>query len=356
MMDFHVVGAGPAGLFAALAAAKNSANVIVSEEHKDIGLPVHCSGLISVSGFEELNKIVKYKKIIINKIYCAKIYTKNNYLEIKYHSPKAYLVDRREIDYQAYQNASEEGVKFEQKKIRSIADLKAKKILGADGPISTIAKIFDFPPIKKFVFCYQGEYKYHNEDKKTVELYFDKELFGGFFGWKIPINEELAKIGFGVTNQNLFKAKKAFLAKLCVLDQKPLNSFIAPIPLRMRAKTTKTTSKYFVSLAGDSAGQTKASSGGGIYFGAMCGFLAGKYYEDNKKYEIEWKKNYYFDLYLHQIIQKIIEKSSNRQLDLILDYIKILKIDKYLEKYGEMDRLTKMFEIKKMIDYFNMVL
>ncbi|MCX8163473.1 MAG: NAD(P)/FAD-dependent oxidoreductase [Candidatus Micrarchaeota archaeon] len=356
MIDVHVIGAGPAGLYAAIQGAKNSLNVLVSEEHKKIGLPVHCSGLISASGLEQLNKIVKYRNIIKNEIKCAKIYSRNNSMELCYNYPKAYVVDRKEIDYQAYEFAIEQGVKIENKKISQIQDLKSCNIVGADGPISTIAKLFNFPSIKKFAICYQADYKIKNIEKHTVEIYLDKELFGGFFGWKIPIDEESAKIGFGITqNLDFFKTKKIFLARFPTLGQIS-KSFTALIPLELRAKTAMKNAKYNINLAGDSAGQTKASSGGGIFFSAMCGTLAGKYYNSANKYEEEWKKKYYVDLLLHQLIHKNIEKSTNKDLDRTIDLIKKLKIDKYLKKYGEMDQLTKMFEIRKVMDYFSLAL
>ena len=51
--DIVVVGGGPAGLSAARAAAEKGAEVLLIEEHEQIGLPEHCFGMISgeLSGY-----------------------------------------------------------------------------------------------------------------------------------------------------------------------------------------------------------------------------------------------------------------------------------------------------------------
>ena len=55
--DVHVVGGGPAGCFAGIAACLDGKKVLLSEEHNKIGEPEACSGLISKSGLEALREI-----------------------------------------------------------------------------------------------------------------------------------------------------------------------------------------------------------------------------------------------------------------------------------------------------------
>ena len=46
-LDVAVVGAGPAGLYAALLLAEEGFDVGVLEEHSVVGVPAHCTGVIS---------------------------------------------------------------------------------------------------------------------------------------------------------------------------------------------------------------------------------------------------------------------------------------------------------------------
>jgi geranylgeranyl reductase family protein len=50
-----VVGAGPAGLEAATVLAAQQRSVLVLEEHAGIGEPVHCTGVIGLDAFDELD-------------------------------------------------------------------------------------------------------------------------------------------------------------------------------------------------------------------------------------------------------------------------------------------------------------
>src|SRR5918993_860362 len=55
MHDVIVIGGGPAGLMAARTLAENGHDVVVLEEHAEIGRPVHCTGLIGLEAFDELD-------------------------------------------------------------------------------------------------------------------------------------------------------------------------------------------------------------------------------------------------------------------------------------------------------------
>ena len=55
MHDVIIVGAGPVGLYAARLCEQAGMDFLVIEEHKNIGKPVHCSGLVS----RNLEKFVK---------------------------------------------------------------------------------------------------------------------------------------------------------------------------------------------------------------------------------------------------------------------------------------------------------
>ena len=70
-MTTTIIGAGPAGCYAAWKLVKKGIPVKVIEEHDKVGLPLQCTGLVS----DNLEKAIKFPKdIIINKIKYAKFF------------------------------------------------------------------------------------------------------------------------------------------------------------------------------------------------------------------------------------------------------------------------------------------
>src|SRR5947207_12801149 len=64
MKDAIIVGAGPAGLYTGLLLVMEGSDVIVLEEHEDVGLPTHCT--VIVSG--ETNQLYKIPgEVVLNR-------------------------------------------------------------------------------------------------------------------------------------------------------------------------------------------------------------------------------------------------------------------------------------------------
>src|SRR5437867_211922 len=64
MYDVLVVGGGPAGLYTAFRIAEEKLDVIVLEEHAEIGAPTHCTGIVS----GETNRLYKVpEEIVLNR-------------------------------------------------------------------------------------------------------------------------------------------------------------------------------------------------------------------------------------------------------------------------------------------------
>ncbi len=55
MRDVAIVGAGPAGLTAARILASRGHDVVVLEEHREVGVPVHCTGVLGLDAFSEFS-------------------------------------------------------------------------------------------------------------------------------------------------------------------------------------------------------------------------------------------------------------------------------------------------------------
>lgn len=346
MLDVHIIGAGPSGSVAALSALRKGYNVTISEEHNCSGLPMHCSGLFSKTGLDSLREFFDYKKLIINPIKGAIIDFAGERVEIKTTGNIAYVCDRTALDQEIANNAINEGVKVEYgKRIANIDQLKAKIVIGADGPFSNVAMNFNFPKISKYASTIQGYFRYAsgvNDCSDSVQVYLDNEKFPGFFGWVIPHNEEIAEIGAGVTLPNNVSRAWDNILKITGVDKKECKPKGAVIPIRVRSRTALRKGKYKVCLVGDAAGQTKATTGGGVIFGSNCARYAGMLCNSPLRYELEWRMRFGLNLFIHKSIQSALESYDNLQIARLGKTIRKLGIDNYLSNHGHMDMPMKM--------------
>jgi len=355
MTDVHIVGAGPSGLFAGISALREGKSALASEEHARVGEPEACSGLISKSGLEALRASagVDYSRARINTISSAKIVCGNEDLQapgawrdsrrsrvefvIKPKEETAVLISRQEFDSLAAEKFVEEGGKLELGK-KVTRDFEADCIIGADGPASLVAERFGFPKIKSYVASMQGDFAYGCEDAHCATLYLSSKDYPGFFGWVIPKNESEAKIGLGVAlPRHPLAYYRRFLGKLGV-KAKPSHEFAAVIPTSVRAKTAKRVGKLTVLLAGDAAGQVKATTGGGVFFGASCGWLAGKNIGEPEKYEKAWRAQYGLDLALHSHLRAALDMAGGQPPSVMVSAAKALFFEELMSEKGKMDR------------------
>ncbi len=272
MNDVVVVGASACGALAAKSAVVNGANTLLLEEDASPGKFHKCSGLYSKKGLQSLG--INFKPFIVNEIKGANIHAGNHVFTVSKRDTIALVLNRQQLDEALCRDAVTAGAKLElgqritrRTTANGVASGKAefsfRYLIGADGVASSVAYLYNFPPIGhgNIAMCYEAEYDNCNLiEKDKVDVFLDSKLFPGFFGWIIPSGGKKARIGFGTTKHAAVKNafEKFFqipLVKKLIGDEK-LRDFWHPIPLRVRKKTEIEN----VLLVGDAAGQTKSTS------------------------------------------------------------------------------------------------
>src|SRR3989338_8856030 len=111
MHDVVVVGAGPAGCYAASLLGRKGLKVCVLEEHADIGEPVDCSGVMGAEYFDLLQLPDSLKLGEIR----ALNFVSPSRLEVHFlpPSPLAYVLDRAALDRAIAEKTLAAGVSFE---------------------------------------------------------------------------------------------------------------------------------------------------------------------------------------------------------------------------------------------------
>ncbi len=198
-----IIGGGPVGCYLGELLAKAGKDVSIYEEHSEIGKPVQCTGIVT----REISKLIKLdKKLIINEVDKVRVYSKNNKIEVPIDD---IVLDRARFDKYLAKKAKENGAKiflnhkfigvrkggyavFADKK-EKITKVKAEKIIGADGPLSEVAKSNNMFGKREFYVGMQATAK-GKWDKNAYEVYFGS-ICPGFFAWILPESDKIARIG-----------------------------------------------------------------------------------------------------------------------------------------------------------------
>lgn len=326
-----IIGAGPAGSYSAYLLAKSGHEVNVYEEHKKIGDPIQCSGVITPA----LDSLLKIKKeIIVNKIKKFRFYSPND-KSFEVGIKPDYVFDRGELDRYIASLAEKSGARFINKRFidmgRNDGKIKLKfndgfsetdKLIGADGPYSQVAKSAGLFGNRKYITGMQARCKIPEHDKYVTDIF----LGYGEFAWLIPENENVARIGL-VSEKNPSEEFKRLINRC---NAKLINYQSGMIPLYNSKLKTEKKNVY---LIGDAATMVKASSHGGIAFSMIAGQCLSKSINENKSYEKLWKKELGFNLYLHLKIRNTLLKFNNEDYNKLVEYFSQEKLKKVLSSH-----------------------
>lgn len=281
-VDVTVIGAGPSGLIASRYLTDAGYRVNIIEEHKAVGRPIACAGLIGSDFFSHFKKF-DVKDSIKNRIDGAIVYLENDSFEIE-RKGVSFVVDRAAFDQCLSSgldiSLGEKFLSFERKDDNITINtnkrsIKSGLLIGSDGPSSKIrAQEFNFN--LRYFKGYQVRVKADLSLENFVEVHIQRP----FFNWIIPEGDGIFRVGtVSDDSQSLHK----FLRKKKI-KEKPIEVQAGIIPVG-RGEIYR--DKVF--LLGDAACQVKPLSGGGVYYGALASeclsesIISGNYNDYPKK-------------------------------------------------------------------------
>jgi geranylgeranyl reductase family protein len=283
--DVVIVGGGPAGSSAALAAATAGARVLVVDRRETIGSPVQCAEFLA------RNVVLEQrfpKEAIAQDVERSRTYLRDR--EVSVRRNPGCILNRDVADALLWERASEAGaVTRANTRVTGIetgpgqdhtvamseggevGSATAKVLIGADGPRSTVGAAMGVQN-HKMVVANQVTVPLR-EPSADTEVYL-APVFAGGYAWLFP-KGDLANVGVGVDvalGASPMRAMAVFLDLLGERVGEPIRSTggLIPVggPLTMRLDRTL--------LAGDAAGLTHPITGGGIHQALESGKLAGE--------------------------------------------------------------------------------
>jgi geranylgeranyl reductase family protein len=314
-----IIGSGPVGCYAASLLADNF-KVSVFEEHKSVGLPVQCTGIVTQEIFDF---VPRKNDFVINEAMNLRIFAPNNkHLDLKLEKPDI-ILDRQKFDNYFYNQAKNKGVSFvfnhrfikADGSVAFIKDLKSGRVkkfkfshlIGADGPLSSVAKNAGLYNNRKFFIGLQAVIKRKNNN--LIDFYPSRQGFG----WAVPEDKNTLRVGFA------FKAnpKEQFENLLKKYKGKIIAKQGGLIPI---FNPSASFSKQNTLLIGDAAGFVKATTGGGLVLGLKSAEILAKSINNSLSYEAGVYLHLIPSLWLNLKMRNVMDSFSSEDWnDLIKD-------------------------------------
>ena len=282
--DVAVVGAGPAGSRTARNLARSGLRVRLLEEHRTVGVPSHCSGLISLRTLREAEI---GEEAAIHRITGAFVHTQSGIqAALGGEKTQAVAIDRVRWDQTLAEQAQWAGVEMVRARLTNVerenshvklrvqtdgrdSTMTARMVVGADGTHSRVARTLGLARPAEYAYNLGIEGRLSPGAGAEwlddfVHVFVGRELAPGWFGWIIPTGDGVVRVGIGSSGREkpiecyrrLAQAFPDLFARI-----EPCRMYGGTIPLTFAPRSFDDN----VLLVGDAAGQVKPFSGGGIY-------------------------------------------------------------------------------------------
>ena len=354
-----IVGGGIIGLYLARELSRNGIDTELFESKRRIGEGAErASGILSKAGLERLG--ISPGRSLVNELDGVVVESNGRVMRVRSRNTEAYVLDRGIMAESMAREAIDAGAtihtgrRLSIPELRALADEEANILVGADGAVSSVARGFGFDGIEEHILTYKAEFSGARiRDTRSVGLVFSKDIAYRFFGWIVPYSDSKVEVGVGTSVKGGMNSREAFdrlvrigMVREYISDAECVGRHASIIPIARRRHTVIGN----VMLVGDAAGQTKATTGGGIVFGMSCANVAvesiSRHIERGAPlgyYERAWRSRYGLDLRMHDILHTFYSEFDG-SFSRIIGMANRLGIDRFFSTYGDMDSPSLMLK------------
>jgi len=286
MKDLIIVGAGPAGLYTALRTAEEGLDVVVLEEHPEIGVPTHCTGIVSA----ETNRLYKIpEEVVLNRPpSCLVISPGGRVAELEDPGEEIAVLDRAGFDRALAASVVEaggvvrtscrvdhvyNGGRFVEVETDRGERLRARALVLGCGVTYRFHPVLGSRLPSPILHSAQMEFAAAPSEK--LEVHVGRDVAPRGFAWLVPFRRgDAAYVKAGVL---LWGDARAYLEKFLTRPSiaSRLQETTGEIVRRLLpiAPVAKSYADRVVAV-GDAAGLTKPVSGGGIFYSLLSAQFA----------------------------------------------------------------------------------
>jgi digeranylgeranylglycerophospholipid reductase len=362
-IDVAIAGAGPAGLAAAEAAARNGVRVVVLEKNYEIGSPIRTSGGSFIGDMQDLGIPAR----LYHEIRSCRFLSPNNSVRFAYETPQACVIDVRGV----YQHLAERaaaagatlmlgttalepisqadrvtGVKIRNR--RGIEEEIFSRILidaaGYRAPLLQKAGVTS--TCKRFGVGAEYDLYAPHCDQDEAVLIVGGAVAPSGYAWVFPWGRERARVGVGVIHPDASANPEDYLNTLIegaerfgvdLRGAQPLEYHHGLIPSDGMCERFAGNG---ILGAGDAAGQPSALLGEGIRWAIHAGKMAGEVAAEAvhasdcsrdflARFEHRWNARFGENLRMASQINRRIARWDDRKWDQGLDLLKALTPEQF---------------------------
>jgi digeranylgeranylglycerophospholipid reductase len=348
LRDVVVVGAGPAGLIAARQLAERGHDVVVLEEHPRIGVPTHCTGLLGLDAFTELD--IPRQTILDTTNAARFVAPDGSSVTVETDHVHAAIVDRAAFDQALADRSRAAGAELRSSaRVRSIALSDECVNVSADNhaePIAARACVLACGASYRFnrqlglgvprAFVQSAQLERAFAGPEHVEVHLGRSVAPGGFAWVVPFRRDgqpFQRLGLMADARagSLFRAFVARVrSRFQVADRGWPDPRLKILPL---GPVTKTFARRLLAV-GDAAGLVKPTTGGGIYYSLISGQLAAETLDaaldaDDlrearlREYETRWRDRLGAEIRIGLAFRLLASRLNDRGIDALIELARI---------------------------------
>lgn len=344
MRDVVVIGAGPAGSTTARLLAERGHDVLVIEEHDQIGTPVHCTGLVGAESFDELDLP---RSLVLAEAGAARFWgATGRSVPLRSERVNATVIDRAALDRHLAARAAQAGAEIALgRRVEQIAVAPsgvAVTVRGLDRAVEARACVIACGANYRFhrplglglpsVYLQSAQVETRFPEMPEIEVQFGREVAPSGFAWMVPFrrgDEPHARIGLMSETRSAerFAAFIASLSRRAGIDPAQI-----PEPRQKMLPLGPVRKSYAdrVLAVGDAAGLVKPTTGGGIYYGMLSGMFAADALGDAlrrdrleaaalRHYESRWRRRLGQEIRVGLAFRNIATRLSDESIDQLID-------------------------------------